>query len=275
MPATATIHVDTVFSASPPAGTANSVDLSPEPVDLTFNATTNTIGQVIIDPDDAITGDPQTVIVALMSSTNAFTADASTDKLADTAHGLSDAALLRLATSGTLPAPLDPDTYYYVVNAATNDFKVALTPGGTAIDITTTGTGTPTWQNIGPAVLTYTYPTSGPARAVRVIQNVTGDPDDFNTVRALQIVFRPLDPATAATGIATVTAGDPADPYNYFSVTLTLDYDPAEDGSTVLPVWTAALPQGLPWDPDFPLTVAFKDGTSNSNGRLLINLLGK
>lgn len=37
--------------------------------------------------------------------------------------------------SGTLPGGLDPDTVYYMRDVSGSTFKVALTPGGTAIDI--------------------------------------------------------------------------------------------------------------------------------------------
>lgn len=47
-----------------------------------------------------------------------------------------------VSSTGTLPAPLAADTYYYVINHSSGTCKLALTRGGTEIDITDTGTGT-------------------------------------------------------------------------------------------------------------------------------------
>ncbi len=72
-----------------------------------------------------------------------FTADATSNVVT-----LSGAALpnngkcVRLVSTTTLPAGLDAYTDYFVVNASANTFKLALTAGGSAIDITDAGTGT-------------------------------------------------------------------------------------------------------------------------------------
>ena len=47
----------------------------------------------------------------------------------------------RGSTAGTIPTGLDGDTLYYVVNASGQSCKLAATPGGTALDLTTAGTG--------------------------------------------------------------------------------------------------------------------------------------
>jgi hypothetical protein len=63
------------------------------------------------------------------------------DTVTRTAHGLSNGAIVRFGgivnTTG-----ISTGTDYYVVNAAANTFQVALTPGGSAIALTTNGTGT-------------------------------------------------------------------------------------------------------------------------------------
>lgn len=59
-----------------------------------------------------------------------------------TAHGLSDGDRVVFFTTGALPAPLLAFAPYYVVNSALNTFEVASTPGGTAINTTTAGSGT-------------------------------------------------------------------------------------------------------------------------------------
>ena len=84
-----------------------------------------------------------------LGPTVAFTADASTDKLTSTAHGLADGDRVMLATTAAdLPAPLATGAVYYVVSSATDDFKLATTSGGSAINLTDAGTGTHYWQRV-------------------------------------------------------------------------------------------------------------------------------
>lgn len=72
--------------------------------------------------------------VATTHSANLFTA---------AGHGLSNGTVVMFSNSGgALPAGLDAEQPYYVINATTNDFQVSLTPGGAAVDITSDGTGT-------------------------------------------------------------------------------------------------------------------------------------
>lgn len=49
--------------------------------------------------------------------------------------------VIALTSSNTLPAGLSVNTEYYIINATTNTFKVSLTQGGAAVDITDTGSG--------------------------------------------------------------------------------------------------------------------------------------
>lgn len=77
------------------------------------------------------------------------TSDVSTggDTITETAHGMSNGTPVMFESSAephTLPAPLVPGTVYFVVGAATDTFQVASTIGGSAINITTQGTGTHT-----------------------------------------------------------------------------------------------------------------------------------
>jgi len=55
---------------------------------------------------------------------------------------------VRFSTTGTLPAPLQAGVDYFVVNATATSFKVASTMGGTAIDLTSVGTGTTTAERV-------------------------------------------------------------------------------------------------------------------------------
>jgi hypothetical protein len=70
-------------------------------------------------------------------SAQAVTASTATDKISLTSHYLSNGDPVTFAAS-TMPGGLIAGVVYYVVEAATNDFKVAEAPGGTAIDLVTT-----------------------------------------------------------------------------------------------------------------------------------------
>ena len=64
-----------------------------------------------------------------------------------TGSNLPDGTEVKFGTTGTLPAPLkswSEDKYrsYYVRDSTTTTFRLAGTPGGSAIDITTAGSGT-------------------------------------------------------------------------------------------------------------------------------------
>lgn len=76
-------------------------------------------------------------------ATFTFTA-ATTDIITATAHGLVDGTRVTVATTTTLPAGLAASTNYYVIEATTDTFKLSATPGGAAVDITSTGSGTHT-----------------------------------------------------------------------------------------------------------------------------------
>lgn len=88
---------------------------------------------LMTDEGDRLLGVNDPIVV-----TSTFAADT----INATAHGLVDTNKVQLSTSGTLPAPLQENTDYFVVSAAANTFKVALTSGGAAINLTDDGTGT-------------------------------------------------------------------------------------------------------------------------------------
>jgi hypothetical protein len=71
------------------------------------------------------------------------TALASTDVFTSAGHGYSDGMSVALLnpTSGSLPAGVSADTIYYVRDTTANTFKLATSPGGTAINLTADGTG--------------------------------------------------------------------------------------------------------------------------------------
>lgn len=72
----------------------------------------------------------------------AFTANAATDTLTSAAHGLAANDIVRITSTGTFPGGLTSDTPYYVISVTTNTFQLATTRAGSAIDITSAGSGT-------------------------------------------------------------------------------------------------------------------------------------
>lgn len=84
------------------------------------------------------------------------TVDTVTDKILKTAHGILNDRVVYFTTTGTLPAPLTDTTPYYVVNKTNDDFKISLSEGGVAIDITSTGTGTLSYILAAEFIGTYT-----------------------------------------------------------------------------------------------------------------------
>lgn len=87
--------------------------------------------------------------VAPNTVATSFTANAGADTITISNPAgfaiIDDLSIKDLQTSGTLPGGLAANTVYYVVNRSSNTtFQLALTPGGSAIDITDTGTGSHT-----------------------------------------------------------------------------------------------------------------------------------
>lgn len=77
----------------------------------------------------------------------AVTIDDTTDVFTSAGHGYSNTNQVRFfAKDGDLPEPLEREIYgqskkYFIVNATTDTFQVALTSGGSAMNIATEGTG--------------------------------------------------------------------------------------------------------------------------------------
>jgi hypothetical protein len=57
-------------------------------------------------------------------------------------HGFAEGDIVVFSGTGTMPTGLAIDTVYYVRNPASDKFQVALSPGGTVIDFTGSGSGT-------------------------------------------------------------------------------------------------------------------------------------
>jgi hypothetical protein len=142
------------------------------PDTLTINDTTGDVGFTM-------TWDPAFTFVDADVS-------AGDDTITEAGHALSDGDRVVLSTTGVLPAGLAAATYYYVVSATANTFKLSATSGGAAVDITAaagggTHTATPcyTGQVILDAVPAANYKqTSVPAGSTATI-TVTGLDTDF------------------------------------------------------------------------------------------------
>ena len=92
----------------------------------------------------------------------AVTAVAATDVFTKTAHGYADGTAIvfkQNAAGAALPGGITQGLVYYVRDSTANTFKVATTPGGTAVDVTVDG--------------------SADMRTVNIVQN--GNPVKFPT----------------------------------------------------------------------------------------------
>jgi len=109
----------------------------------------------------AITTTGATNQTATATSATVTITDANPGVVSWAANGLANGAPVYLTTTGTLPAPLEPNVIYFVTSAATNTIELALTPGGSAINTTSAGTGTHTGWSIADNEITNVANTSG------------------------------------------------------------------------------------------------------------------
>lgn len=75
-----------------------------------------------------------------------FTVDTASDRLTITSHDFADGQKVRVKSDGTLPSGLSAGTDYYVIFQDDNKIRLSATRGGSAVNITDTGTGTHTIQ---------------------------------------------------------------------------------------------------------------------------------
>ena len=80
-----------------------------------------------------------------VKATGTVTVDASTDVFTATGHKLELGHAVEISTDGTLPGGLSASTKYYVIELTADTFKVSTTLDGSALDITSAGTGTHTF----------------------------------------------------------------------------------------------------------------------------------
>lgn len=86
---------------------------------------------------------PQYKVFVATSPLVQFQANAGTDFLTSFSgtSELRNGSMLIMTTSGTMPSPLTQTDVYYVINKSGTSFQVSLSEGGSAEDITTTGSG--------------------------------------------------------------------------------------------------------------------------------------
>ena len=124
--------------------------------------------------------------------------DYTTDTFTRNTHGWANATAVMFESTGDLPTPLSRDTLYWVVNSATNTFKVAYYSGGTAIDLTDNGTGTISVYN-GPSNST----------TLNVLDDVTADAAWITTAGHNRVVLASAGPEAynqLRTTLGTITA---------------------------------------------------------------------
>ncbi len=74
-----------------------------------------------------------------------FTVNTGTDRVLINSHGLSNNQKVTVSNlGGELPSGLNENYEYFIINVTANDFQLATSSGGSAIDLTTTGVGTHT-----------------------------------------------------------------------------------------------------------------------------------
>ncbi|MDX0354317.1 hypothetical protein CN162_12630 [Sinorhizobium meliloti] len=93
------------------------------------------------------------------------------------AHGLAAGTPVKFSTTGALPTGLTAGTTYYVVNPTANDFQVAATPGGAAIDTSGTQSGTHTATTAPTGTIKYFY---------AIVMTAQENGGGANTARLLQ-----------------------------------------------------------------------------------------
>ena len=85
-----------------------------------------------------------------LQPTSTFTADAATDKLTSALHRLQlDDEVFVSNSGGALPGGLAAATRYWVVGINGDTFQLATSKRGSAIDVTSAGTGTHSFEIIG------------------------------------------------------------------------------------------------------------------------------
>jgi len=141
------------------------------------SVTTTTVGTGYGVNDTIIVTDPgnttyvATITVSTINST-----------ITDTEHGLANTNKVQVSSLGTLPGGLAVFTDLYVRDKTTDTFNLATSSGGTAIALTSPGSGIHTWENFGSAAISFnnaTQTATAPV-ALQTLSGSTGVPTGSN-----------------------------------------------------------------------------------------------
>jgi len=167
------------------------------------------------------------------SASTTFTANTSNDQLTVTSTtNLGNYSAVTLTTTGTLPAPLATGTTYWLGSQSASTFKIYSSPNiSSAIDITTTGTGTHTLTQVTMGKPRYFSSTQFPGLASNQVLLDTNGRAWFHLVPASGRTFSWIYlgntqfPTIANTqGLGIYTASDLATSYIFVLRDHTIDY---------------------------------------------------
>ena len=132
-------------------GATSDVNAEAKLIDLTGYATGTAGSEVYIrgnDTSENITGSHSSISLTCTAAT--------TDVITSSGHKLANGDIIKFSTSNALPAGLSTTQSYYVINTnvSAGTFKVSTESGGSAVDITGTGTGVHKFTSF-PDVQTY------------------------------------------------------------------------------------------------------------------------
>lgn len=252
-----------------PGGSISVYEPGAQLEETTVASTGGTVAQIRVELEDhtAGVGDDPVVNLNLWPAQGNFTVNTGTDVITTGSdHGRVVGDVVTFTSTGTLPSGLSAGTDYYVVEAAaSNTMKVSTTPGGTAVDITTAGSGTHSWRGYGQIAPTYEY--GGGTSNVAAAENLDGEDNDFDLIRGIHAKLSRNDPDTAAASAQVIVElGDPADKMAYVYIPLAFDIDDETDS-----VGGVIIPSGVAFSPAYPLKITI---VASDNAQLLLSLQG-
>lgn len=125
--------------------------------------------------DTAINGGAGVGVCVLLTAAISCTLSNATNIVQDVAHGLENNDRVKMGGTA-LPAELNGETYYHVVNKNNDDFQISLTQGGAAVTFTTDGTSV-TYEVVGAIIPlkadAFNTPTSDATKSSMTL-NITG-----------------------------------------------------------------------------------------------------
>jgi hypothetical protein len=112
-------------------------------IDVTFANAGNCQGieLLIISINASIDRD---IRVMLQEAKAVSSFNTTTERVNSTGHGLTSGMEVTFTSTGTLPSGITSNASYFVINETANDFQISLTPGGSAVLLSGTPTGTAT-----------------------------------------------------------------------------------------------------------------------------------